>query len=53
VSEHPAPGSRITVRSSRLWAFFQFSVTEILLSNVMAADELGVSLTKVKFWLTP
>jgi hypothetical protein len=53
VSEHPAAGNRITVRSSRLWALFQFSLTEMLFSNVLAADELSISLTKVKFWLTP
>lgn len=43
----------ITVRSSRLWALFQFSLTELIFSNVLAADEIGVTLTKVKFWLTP
>jgi hypothetical protein len=53
VSDHPAASSRITVQSSRLWALFQFSLTEMLFSNLMAADDVAVSLTKVKFWLTP
>jgi hypothetical protein len=53
VSEQHAIGNRITVHSSRLWALFQFSLTEMLFSNVMAADEVSISLTKVKFWLTP
>jgi hypothetical protein len=53
VSDHPVTKDRITVRSSRLWAFFQFSLTQMIFSNVMAADDVAISLTKVKSWLTP
>ena len=53
MSDPSATRDRITVRSSRLWAVFQFSLTEMIFSNVMAADDVAVTLTKVKFWLTP
>jgi hypothetical protein len=53
VSDQTAASTRIAVQSSRLWALLHFSLTEMLFSNVMAADDVCVSLTKVKFWLTP
>ena len=48
-----APDDRITVRSSRLWAFFHFSLTRFIFPARMVADHIGVSTSIVDFWLTP
>jgi hypothetical protein len=52
---HPSSSSagRIEIHSSGLWALLHLRLTEALFRNVMAADELGISLVKVSFWLTP
>src|SRR5215470_6043396 len=55
----PAPrqsasaGKPIQVQSSRLWAIFKGRFTEFLFPNRLSADQLGISLVKVEFWLTP
>lgn len=43
----------IEVHSSRLWAFFHMKITDLLFRNTLAADDFGISLVKVSFWLTP
>ena len=48
-----AAGERITVRSSRLWAFLHFNLTRLLFPAHMIADHIGVSTNIVTFWLTP
>ncbi len=48
-----APGNRIDVHSSRIWALFHLRLTEMVFRNKMTADPVGVSLVKVAFWLTP
>ena len=55
----PAPrqtaggGKPIQVKSSRLWALFKWRFTELLFPNRLSADQLGITLVKVDFWLTP
>lgn len=44
---------RIAVASSRLWAFFRFSLTRFIFPARMVADQIGVSTNIVDFWLTP
>mgnify|MGYP001321891543 CR=1 FL=1 len=48
-----APDDRIEVASSRLWAFFHFSLTRFIFPARMVADHIGVSTNIVDFWLTP
>ncbi len=43
----------IEVRSSRLWAMFHWRFTEFVFPAHLSADRLGISLVKVRFWLTP
>ena len=43
----------LEVRSSRLWALIHFNFTRFLFPLRMAADQLGVTTSDVKFWLTP
>ena len=43
----------IAVHSSRLWALLHFYLTPAIFPTKMTADALGISLTKVNFWLTP
>ncbi len=43
----------IEIRSSRLWALFKGRFTELLFPARLSADPLGISLVKVRFWLTP
>ena len=51
---HPNPSSaRIKAHSSRLWAILHLRITETIFRNTMTADELGISLVKIRFWLTP
>jgi len=47
------PGTTIEIRSSRLWALFKGKFTKLLFPSHLSADQLGVSLVKVEFWLTP
>jgi len=47
------PGTTIELRSSRLWALFKGKFTKLLFPSHLSADQLGVSLVKVEFWLTP
>jgi hypothetical protein len=55
----PAPtqtaraGTTIEIRSSRFWAMFKGKFTKLLFPSHLSADQLGVSLVKVEFWLTP
>jgi hypothetical protein len=55
----PAPGQSagvgkpIQIRSSRVWAMCNGRFTEFLFPNRLSADQLGISLVKVEFWLTP
>src|SRR5215468_12081045 len=55
----PAPGQTagaeksIKIRSSRLWAMFKGRFTEMLFPSRLSADQLGITLVKVEFWLTP
>src|SRR5215470_11268992 len=46
-------GKTLHVRSSRLWATFKGRFTEILFPSRLSADQLGITLVKVEFWLTP
>jgi hypothetical protein len=48
-----APDDHITVRSSRFWALFHFSLTRWIFPARMIADHIGVSTNIVGFWLTP
>jgi hypothetical protein len=48
-----APNDRIAVRSSRLWAFFHFSLTRFIFPACLVADNVGVSTNIINFWLTP
>jgi hypothetical protein len=48
-----ADSDRITVRSSRLWALFHFSLTRFIFPARMIADQIGVSTNIIGFWLTP
>src|SRR5437899_4981869 len=56
-SASPAPvqsaARPIEVRSSRLWAMFKGRFTEFVFPNHLSADQLGITLVKVDFWLTP
>jgi hypothetical protein len=45
--------ARVALHSSRLWALFHFRLTELLFRNTMVADDRGISMIKVGFWLTP
>ena len=55
----PAPrstvsaGKPIQVRTSRLWALLRARFTEFLFPSRLSADQLGITLVKVGFWLTP
>jgi len=55
----PAPrqtaggGKPIQVKSSRLWALFKGRFTELLFPSRLSADQLGITLVRVEFWLTP
>ena len=53
MTDHPITSARIEVHSSRLWALLHFRLTETIFRNAMSADDLGISLVKVNFWLTP
>ena len=48
-----APTPHIEAHSSRAWALLHFKITDVLFRNTLAADDLGISLVKVAFWLTP
>jgi len=48
-----ATGKSIEVRSSRWWALLRGRFTEFLFPSRLSADQLGVTLVKVEFWLTP
>jgi hypothetical protein len=48
-----ADSDRVTVRSSRLWALFHFSLTRFIFPACMIADQIGVSTNIIGFWLTP
>jgi len=53
-SRQTAPsGKPIQIRSSRLWALFKGRFTNLLFPSHLSADQLGVTLVKVEFWLTP
>ena len=47
------PGPLIEIRSSRLRALFRGRFTEFVFPAHLSADRLGISLVKVRFWLTP
>src|SRR6516162_3565216 len=55
----PAPrqaataGPPIQIRSSRLWALFKGRFTKLLFPSHLSADQLGITLVQVDFWLTP
>ena len=55
----PAPrqtipvGKPIQIRSSRLWALLKGRFTMFVFPSHLSADQLGVTLVKVEFWLTP
>jgi hypothetical protein len=43
----------IRIRSSRLWALVHFSFTRWLFPARMVADDIGISTSVIRFWLTP
>jgi hypothetical protein len=45
--------NRIEVRTSRLWAFLHGHLTRFIFPERMIADHIGISNSKVEFWLTP
>lgn len=47
------PGKSLKICSSRLWAFSRARFTEFLFPACLSADQLGITLVKVEFWLTP
>jgi hypothetical protein len=53
VTDPRTSAPHIEVHSSRVWAFLHFKITDVLFRNTLAADDLGISLVKVKLWLTP
>ena len=46
-------GETLSVHSSHIWALFHFSITRLIFPTRMIADHVGISTTKVSFWLTP
>jgi len=48
-----ATGKSIEVRSSRVWALLRGRFTEFLFPSRLSTDQLGITLVKVDFWLTP
>ena len=46
-------GPLIEIRSSRLRALFRGRFTEFVFPAHLSADRLGITLVKVRFWLTP
>src|SRR5258707_715164 len=51
--QNASAGRPIQVQSSRLWAMFKGRLTEFIFPNPLSADQLGITLVKVEFWLTP
>jgi len=49
----PLPGKPVQVRTSRLWALYKRRFTDFLFPSRLSADQRGVSLVKVEYWLTP
>ena len=49
MSERP----EIVVRASRFWAVFHLQATGVFFPARLSADQLGISLVKVRYWLWP